>query len=271
MLAKERRSMKRIHFFEFEDQAWFPTLIRGYMTDYLNFTAELTSAPFEAFTKKLKAAMETCKTHKIIDLCSGGGGPIPTVTRILRDQENYPVEVTLTDYYPNLTAFKRIASSHSQISFISESIDATHVPQQIKGFRTLFNGFHHFKPDQAKKILIDAVQSKQGIAVFELVGRSPFALFSVATALIGIPFLTPFMKPFRISRLVFTYLIPLVPLFIVWDGLISCLRIYSPEELKELVRSIPAEGYVWETALLPFGNIPGHGTYIIGIPLDNSL
>jgi hypothetical protein len=262
--------MRRIHLFEFEDQPWFPALIRGFMTDYLNFTATLTTAPFEAFTKKLKTAMEACGTRKIVDLCSGGGGPVPVVVQLLKEQENYPVQATLTDYYPNLVAFRRIQALHPQISFVSDSVDATQVSPEMQGFRTLFNGFHHFRPDQAKKILKDAAQSKQGIAIFELVGRSPFALFSVATILISLPLLTPFMKPFRVSRLIFTYLIPLVPLFALWDGVVSCLRVYSPEQLKEMIDSISAEGsvqgYTWETALLPFGKIPGHGTYVIGIP-----
>ena len=29
--------MKRIHLFEFEDQTWFPSFLRNYVTDFLQF------------------------------------------------------------------------------------------------------------------------------------------------------------------------------------------------------------------------------------------
>jgi len=40
--------MKRIHLFEFEDQAWFPGPIRAAMTDFLSFMGSLASGPTSA-------------------------------------------------------------------------------------------------------------------------------------------------------------------------------------------------------------------------------
>ena len=42
----------------------------------------------------------------------------------------------------------------------------------------------------------------------------------------------PFARPFRWPYPVFTYVIPLMSLIILWDGIVSMLRIYSPERLK---------------------------------------
>ena len=74
----------------------------------------------------------------------------------------------------------------------------------------------------------------------------------------------PFLKPFRVSRLVFTYLIPLVPLFLLWDGFVSCLRVYSPAELRDLVSQLGATNYEWDIGTTRVG--PGVVTYLIGIP-----
>ena len=41
---------------------------------------------------------------------------------------------------------------------------------------------------------------------------------------------TPFIRPFRWSRLFWTYVIPLVPLTCWWDGVVSQLRAYTPAE-----------------------------------------
>ena len=41
------------------------------------------------------------------------------------------------------------------------------VPESLNGFRTLFSSFHHFRPEQARAILANAMEKKQAIAVFE--------------------------------------------------------------------------------------------------------
>ncbi|MBC7173515.1 MAG: hypothetical protein H5U40_13830 [Polyangiaceae bacterium] len=81
--------------------------------------------------------------------------------------------------------------------------------------------------------------------------------------------MTPFIRPFRWSRLVFTYAVPLLPLFVLWDGLMSMLRIYSPDELRALVREVSAERYDWEIGSFSPG-VPGapRMVYLIGTPRE---
>jgi hypothetical protein len=38
------------------------------------------------------------------------------------------------------------------------------------------------------------------------------------------------------THLIFTYLIPLIPIVVVFDGIISSLRTRTPEEVRELLR-----------------------------------
>ncbi len=80
---------------------------------------------------------------------------------------------------------------------------------------------------------------------------------------------TPFIRPFRLSRLFWTYLIPIVPLYVLWDGAVSWLRTYSPQELQELVDGLDFNDYVWEIgreAAFPRPSI----TYLIGYPRSKS-
>jgi hypothetical protein len=77
-------------------------------------------------------------------------------------------------------------------------------------------------------------------------------------------FFTPWIRPFRWSRLFWTYLIPVVPFVFLFDGIVSCLRTYRPEELREMVGELTAAGYQWQ-----IGEQSGmHGempiTYLIG-------
>jgi len=53
----------------------------------------------------------------------------------------------------------------------AEPVDATNVPADLRGARTVWNAFHHSRPEQARSILANAVADRQAIAVFEVVSR----------------------------------------------------------------------------------------------------
>jgi hypothetical protein len=59
--------------------------------------------------------------------------------------------------------------------------------------------------------------------------------------------LVPLARPFRWSRLVWSYLVPAIPVVFAWDGTVSALRAYTPDELLALAASVPdSERYHWE-------------------------
>jgi hypothetical protein len=256
--------MSRVHLLEIEDQPWCPAPIRDGGTDFLEFTQKVAN-PFAPIAPKLAEAMKATGTSTVIDLCSGGAGPWEGLSKSLK-AEGMEVEVQLTDLHPNEDAFERIErNSEGRIRGVREPVDATNVPSKVRGFRTLFNAFHHFRPDMARSILADAVHRGEGIGIFEGVERTPLAIASI-------PFMTatqflfaPFTRPFRWSRLFFTYVIPLIPVLIFWDGVVSCLRVYSPEELRALVAELGDTGYSWDIGRVRSVG-PAHVTYLIGIP-----
>jgi hypothetical protein len=54
--------------------------------------------------------------------------------------------------------------------------------------------------------------------------------------------------------------------FVFWDGIVSWLRIYSVEELRELVAGIDAQDWEWDIGTIKLGNAPAHATYLVGTP-----
>jgi hypothetical protein len=79
--------------------------------------------------------------------------------------------------------------------------------------------------------------------------------------------LAPSVRPFRWARLVWTYVLPVIPLVLLIDGLLSCLRVYSPEELRRLAESIDAGGeYYWDIGVEKRGIFAVPITYLIGYP-----
>ena len=253
--------------FELEDKPWLPVPIRDAATDYLRFLIELVR-PYHAVVDHLDEALRHCGEVQIIDLCSGGGGPWLGLQGALQAR-GLSVQVCLTDRYPNLEAWQRLQQlSQGLINFVVESVDAQQVPPYLKGFRTIFSSFHHFSPDEALAILQNAVDQHEGIAIFEAVQRHPWVILLACLNPFIVLLLTPFIRPFRWSRLFWTYVIPAVPFVVLFDGIISFLRSYAVTELQELSRKLSGSKFYWDTGTARGGLLPV--TYLIGYPAEAS-
>lgn len=263
--------MSRLHLFEWEDQSWCPSVFRDFITEHLQFLARLFGF-FDPVVDILVTALNTLKVNQIVDMCSGGGGPWPSLIEQVVSKAEIEPQVLLTDLYPNASAFEKAEQeSQGKISGYRQSASAFDMPKELVGFRTIFTGFHHFKPEHAKKILEDAVAKNTGIGIFEAQERSllmvatiPFAVFFA-----GLVF-TPFIGNLSFKRLFFTYVIPICPLLFAWDGFASCLRTYSIEELKALTKDLESDSYHFEMGRIPFQIMPIHKmniTYLVGMPV----
>jgi len=231
---------------EFEDQPWFPEIIRDSMTDYLRFLFH-TFNLYEPVLPILKDALIKTKTNQILDLCSGSGGAMESIYVDLKGTFNADIHITLTDLFPSLLIYQHLYTKTSGgISYMNIPVDATDVPFDAKGFRTIFSGFHHFNRKMAKEILRNAVYTRHGIGIFDGGNRSVWMiLLIIIIHPILLVFCTPFFKPFRFSRLLFTYLIPIIPFCTVWDGIFSILRLYKPDELLQMAHECENDNYTW--------------------------
>jgi len=260
--------MKRLHLIEIHDQDWCPRTVRDGETNYLQFVIA-TTKPYAAMVPMLAAALQRTGTRQVLDLCSGAAGPWLWLQPLLAER-GVSVSVCLTDKYPNVNARQSNRLTDLSISYHPQSVDATRVREELTGFRTIFSAFHHFRPEQACAVLADAVHKRQGIAVFEGTQRSVPALLLMLLVPLMVLLMTPFIRPFRWSGLLWTYLIPLMPLIALFDGLVSCLRTYSVEELRDLVARLDANDYNWDIGTVKSTAGPISITYLIGEPSERA-
>ena len=258
--------MTRFHLIEIHEQDWCPPVIRDGMTGVLQFISNVLPA-YEGVMPDFIKALQASNQNKIMDLCSGSGGPWRKLIPLLT---NHVKQITLTDLHPNVSTFGYLQDkTHDLISFEEIPVNASQVPERLKGFRTIFAAFHHFERDTAKAVLQDAVNQQQGIAIFELTERHPLAMFFVSVsaalfALVGVLFI----RPFRWQYALFTYLIPIIPIVLTIDGLISCMRTYSPRQLEELIAELDAPGYTWQVGRYQGWTSPLPVIYLIGHPQE---
>ncbi len=260
--------MKRIHAFEFEDLSWFPKSLRNYITDFLQFGANAFDI-YKSVVPIINKGIKSAGNDTIIDIASGGGGGWLKLTEHIR-KEHSDLKVVLTDFYPNLEAFNSTESKMPHVfECIEHPVNAMNVPAELKGFRTMFLSLHHFKPKDAKAILQNAVDTNQPIGIFEAQQRDIKSMIPMLLSPISVLLMTPFIRPFKLGRLLFTYIIPILPLLVLWDGVISVIRTYTTKELNQMISELDqGDLFDWKVGLSK--GKPSQILYLIGIPKTKS-
>lgn len=270
--------MKRIHWFEIMDFDWFPSFLRDIITDTIKVSDKSTM--FDRIVPVILTAMEKSGTHNVVDLCSGGGGPWFRLFGLIEEQVP-DFSLTFTDLFPNKKTVDKLPKDfRDKIDYIMEPVDATDVPGSLEGVRTFFGSFHHMRPEQAQKILQDAADKKTGIVVGEAsIFPRKKAWMILILQIIFFPFYLLMywlmaLKAIKgniftiIGRILFVYLIPIVPLVMMWDSAVSAMRVYMKEDLQELISNIETEGYEFIAEEIPAFRSDPAIQYCIGYPTE---
>lgn len=256
----------QVHLFEFHDLEGFPESLRNATTEVLRVMC-LQLRVHEVIRPVLEYVLDVTGCSQIVDLCSGAGGPILPIQQSMAGIGR-KVSVVLTDKFPNRDAFDRaVKITGGGVRGYYDSVDATDVPRDLRGVRTIFNAFHHFRPPDARRILADAFRQRQPIAIFEITDRAPLrTVFNFPLSFLTMLALLPRMQSRRVEWWLFTYLLPVLPLTFGWDALISCLRSYTAVEFESLRSGLEDDSFTWTVGRVPVPRSPCHINYFLGIP-----
>ncbi len=233
------------------------------MTGYLQAVIEM-SRPYAVVAGQLGALLRESKASSVIDLASGGGGPWPGLLDALR-KEGVEAQVTLTDLKPNLRAAEQLEGV-TGVTYHREPVSALAVPSSLSGVRTMFTGLHHFDRRELGATLRNAQEARVPFLAAEATHRSPRGILVTFLIPVLVLLLMPRVRPRRAAPLVLTYLPPVLPLLIWWDGLASTLKTYQAEELKALISEVQEPGYDWSVQEISLPKAPIPITLLVGRP-----
>ncbi|KAK3381674.1 hypothetical protein B0H63DRAFT_416557 [Podospora didyma] len=216
---------------------------------HLNQTIGSAAPPTATTTSSSSPSSTTGPTYAGVVANGTGGGAA----------HGEPVRFVLTDLHPHVEDWRKASSSSPNISYVTESVDAANAPADLVGrykgegkkvFRLFNLAFHHFDDPLAKAILKNTVETSDGFGIFELQERNLLGLITCVLFGIGILLAAPYYAFIWRSpaTLFFTYVIPILPFVLVFDGWMSALRTRTPDEVEALLRACGAEGGVdeWE-------------------------
>jgi hypothetical protein len=255
--------MRRVHLLEIEDQPWCPRAVRDGVTDFLRYMGD-AGRVYAPAAPVLAAALRRVAATRVVDLAGGAGGAWRSLLPALAAHGAAP-RVHLTDRYPNVAAFARLErDTDGVVVGCPRPVDATATPAELAGFRTMFAALHHFTPAGVRAVLRDVTARGEGFGAFEPMHRDPRAILLTCLTPLAVLLVTPLLRPFRWSRLFWTYVVPAIPFVVLADGIVSCLRTYTPGELRGMAEDVEADGYTWDAGEVGSGPIPV--TYLVGLP-----
>jgi hypothetical protein len=205
----------------------FPSFLRNFQTEFIGFIVTRFGI-YNAFIEYLKINLPPGKLP-MRDLCSGSGEPAVTVF----SKSNCFSLLTLSDKYPY-----PFESRSTKISYYTQSADVLQMDFLPGTYYTMFNSFHHF-PDNDKLLIIQRIISSGSSAFFvEILEPTIFYFLKILfVTTVGNFFLTPFVQPFSLKRLCFTYILPINIFTIAYDGIISVLKSRSVQYYQILFSS----------------------------------
>ncbi len=266
--------MKRIQLFEFEDFTWLPKPIRTGMTNLIVVFHKMTGTS-NVIADLIEKVRSKHPFSQIVDLGSGSGGAMPEVIRQINENtEAAPLQLILSDLHPHPDIVARFNKDESKnISYHPDSVDATRLKDVPQGLKTMMNSFHHMPPDKARDILRSAQEKREPLLIYEMAENNIptlvwwlFLPLSLAILIVMTLFMTPFVRPLSWQQVVFTYLIPVIPILYAWDGQASMVRMYTFKDVEELLKDIKQDDYSWEMGQAKKENGKKQGYYVLGLP-----
>lgn len=264
--------MKRIQLFELEDLRWFPNWIRTSMTRMITVIHGWLRTPHHV-AEILADVLERSGRRRVVDLCSGDGGPMPEVlTKLRDDHELNDIEMVLTDLYPNRDAAERIdRRNDSGMRYQLAPVDVgDEIPHSGECVRTMICSFHHMPPPKALGILRSAMSAGDPLLIYEISDNSapPKYLWWIGLPLnflFGLV-VAGFARPMKWSHFVFSFLIPVIPACFAWDGAVSNARTYTLSDIDSLLSQLGQnDHYRWTTGIVKAK--PANHLYLVGMPL----
>ena len=227
----------RLQLFEFCDQPW----IKGWLREgYMDCLASIhrTIKPYESFLQDLLHYSAKYHIRKFYDLGTGGGESIEFfLDHLKNEQPENTLKIIGTDLFPDQNSLRRAKEKYPHFDYIPESVNALDLSLDKNSSCLMFSAFHHFKPEDAARLIRSCLINDSDLIIFEFTSRKKFLHY--ATMMITMPLLM--LVPFHTKnpgwlKSIFTLLIPIIPIMVNFDGFISNLRTYTETELCELAK-----------------------------------
>ena len=262
---KIKMNIKRLQLFEFNDFSWIPASIREVSMGIISEISKFFKIFDQGFTK-VEQSMKVASKPVIQGLCAGDGQLMVLLSKFVKSKD---IAIVVSDLHPNLSSYNALEKkSNGNIRFLKKPVNVFDVPADQPGTRLIINAIHHFPKEEVKRIISKSVNDNEPLVFLEPISRD---IMSIIKYIVAAPFaclIISLLKTFsgRFVYLLWGILIPLGTFIHIFDGIVSHLRAYKPEELREMVQETDTAGkYQWDIGVSK-ATLDTKMIYLIGYP-----
>lgn len=237
---------------ELEDHDWFPATLRRWQMDFIGNVAVWTQL-YKPLVPVLDKLIADNTSTRLQDVCSGSGMP----AIFIHNKLNNKIPMLLTDKYPVS------ARSDSRVAYANDPVDINELQPSADTVYTMYNAFHHFSTGQQNELVEKFSRNKTPFLFAEVLEPGVFRIIKIFfTGTIGQLLAAPFVKPFSLARLFFTYIIPVNLFTVTYDGIISVIRSKTVDQYATQFATIST--FSFKISVSRLNNWKGNVVYIKG-------
>jgi len=231
-----------MHLFEFMDLDGLPRSLRSTLREILECG---NSQPFRPYyTWVADEVLARIQEHGIERVVELGAGTAPITRHLVsRVADDGSVKLVVCDRNPDRAAYEQLARCAPEVvEPVYEPVDFSR-PRDWHDRPTLLvlsATLHHIPSEQRHEVLAALRDSADHVLIVEPLRRTLLSMAFVFGSLVP-ALLTPLVKwnkAGRLQRIFWCWLLPLAPLMFVWDGLVSCMRMWTRREWEAELESL---------------------------------
>lgn len=233
-------ALRPIYLFEFCDQSWVPSGARECLFEIM----DACNSGLRSFNREVaRSAIQTARDHQLATIIELGAGRGPVTSELTQHEDADGMRLVACDLAPNIAAFERLEQKFpNQVFPIYMPVDLTKTQVALNDAVLILAGVMHHIPFHLRvAVLRTLTETNSQIAIFEPLLRTWRSIF-LATLSIFPALLLPvtfFQRPGKLRRILWCWLIPIVPFMFVWDGVVSCLRQWHIGEWQAAFAELP--------------------------------
>ena len=232
--------MKALYLFEFCDQAWIPQGARECLYEVM----DACNSGLRSFNRQVaRSAIQTARANDLKTIIELGAGRGPVTTELTRHEDTAGLKLVPCDLVPNIDAYRKLEEAHpDRVVPIYSPVDLTKPQVALNDAVLVLAGMMHHIPFALRPAVLKTLtQTNSQVAIYEPLLRTWLSMFMALLSFFPALWLpiTFFNRPGKLRRILWCWLIPIVPYMFAWDGVTSCLRQWTVAEWQAAFASLP--------------------------------
>ncbi len=232
--------MRAFFLFEFCEQTWIPRGARECLYEIM----DACNSGLRSFNRQVaQMAIQVARDKQVDTIIELGAGRGPITKEMVNHHDTTGMRLVPCDLLPNVAAYQKLQADHPERVFpIYTPVDLTQPQFALDdAVLVLSTMMHHVPFHLRSKVLQTLTQTNSNIVIIEPLLRTWLSILLAAlsffpAALLPIIFIR---HPGKLRRILWCWVVPIVPFMFAWDGVISCLRQWKVVEWQAAFAELP--------------------------------